>query len=582
MKRTLTIAMLVMLAGALLSYAAGGEWRLYALPAFLGFAFAGGIGLLRTPQQISVTDTEIEHRETPLLQTLGREVSDQQDVIDVRALGAKYRREQRVEAEDVVNGILDDCIALIRMRVESHTVAVFFPTVDGGYKVQRFFSRSEFVNKDAVIYPGVGVIGSFLKDGLKQLKLQEIVSDSKTLYYYTRDVGIRSLMASPVVTNGVERGTIIVDSTEPKHFTDEDHAYLSRIAAILSRAVYYTYLCNEYKLKHDRLVAMSGTEKEFFTHLDMDSILDRMVEIIPYAVSCDRLSISVRNDEEETGAILRVYGQHTGNLLNTTFPLNGKTLIPLLYSKNLSIFRNFSEQHYEPRYRDDEPVHREFRSFLAVPLGVDQCRGAILMESTRANAFSSSHRDLLARLATSAGLAIEKLQNLERAKALATHDGLTGLINHRQFQLLLTDQIRRAKRYNEPLSLVLCDIDHFKQINDNYGHPFGDVVLKGVADNLRESIRIGIDTAARYGGEEFALILVKTDAQHAVETADRIRQAIGAIPFREPRGEEVRVTMSFGIAVFGEHATTSANLIKRSDQALYRAKESGRNRVELF
>ena len=107
--------------------------------------------------------------------------------------------------------------------------------------------KSEFVNKDAVIYPGVGVIGSFLKDGLKQLKLTDIVTDSMTLYYYKKDAGIRSLMASPIIADDVERGTIIVDSTEKDNFTDEDHSYLSTMADLLGQAVYNSYLYNRAK-----------------------------------------------------------------------------------------------------------------------------------------------------------------------------------------------------------------------------------------------------------------------------------------------------------------------------------------------
>jgi diguanylate cyclase (GGDEF)-like protein len=185
-------------------------------------------------------------------------------------------------------------------------------------------------------------------------------------------------------------------------------------------------------------------------------------------------------------------------------------------------------------------------------------------------------------LATSAGLAIEKLQIIEQANALATHDGLTGLINHRQFQALLKDEITRAIRYSDPLSLVLCDIDFFKKVNDTYGHPFGDTVLREVSARLRENVRDGVDVVARYGGEEFALVLVKTDAQKAIETVERIRQQIESRFLKSPHGEDIHVTMSFGIAVYPKHAKQIDALIQKSDKALYRAKENGRNRVEIF
>jgi diguanylate cyclase (GGDEF)-like protein len=191
-------------------------------------------------------------------------------------------------------------------------------------------------------------------------------------------------------------------------------------------------------------------------------------------------------------------------------------------------------------------------------------------------------RGFLSRIATSAGLAVEKVLLLEKANAMATHDGLTGLYNHRQFQQLLKDEITRSGRYNDPLALVIGDIDFFKKVNDTHGHQFGDTVLKNVATLLDASIRTGIDTAARYGGEEFALVLVKTNERQAAETVERIRTAIERLPLKSPSGADVRVTMSFGIAALGRHTREHDDLIKKADKALYRAKECGRNRIEIF
>jgi diguanylate cyclase (GGDEF)-like protein len=129
---------------------------------------------------------------------------------------------------------------------------------------------------------------------------------------------------------------------------------------------------------------------------------------------------------------------------------------------------------------------------------------------------------------------------------------------------------------------VLCDIDFFKKVNDTYGHQFGDQVLREISTKLQEKTREGVDFAARYGGEEFALVLVKTDASTAVDTVERIRQHIADITFKGPRGEDIHVTMSFGIAVYKEHAKQIDMLIQKADKALYRAKETGRNKVELF
>ncbi len=511
-----------------------------------------------------------------------KQVDDETGVVQISSLGSEHRRAQWQLIEKKIDEILDICIKLIRTRINAHTVAVFFPTLDGGFKLRRYSSSCEFINKNAVIYPGKGVIGGFLKDGLKQLNLQEIMSDSMTLYYYVKDAGIRSLMASPIIAGDVERGTVIVDSTNKKNFTDEDHAYLSLVASLLGQAVFSTYLCTEHKLEHLRLAAMSNIEKEFFRNLSLDIILDKMTEIIPFAIACDRLTISLKSEDSDNATVLRTWGSNADAFRNRQFSLKGKNLAALAYAKNLSLSRNFSKEHQEIRYFEDEPGGEDLNSFLAVPVGVDECKGLILVESAKRDVFGDSCKELLSRIATSAGLAIEKILIFEKARELATHDGLTGLFNHRQFQQILKDEITRSIRYNDPLTLVICDIDYFKKVNDTWGHQFGDTVLKGVASHLNESIRQNVDTASRYGGEEFALVLVKTDENGAKETAERIREKIHQIPFKAPTGEDVRISMSFGIAVYRQHARQIDELIKKADKALYRAKENGRNRVEVF
>lgn len=510
-----------------------------------------------------------------------QDAADESERSDLSVLGARKVREEWADTERMVDEVLQWCVDIIRSRTDAHTVAVFFPTDDNGFRLRKYHSKSEFVNSGAVIYPGVGVIGSFLKQGMKSLYLEEIVTDSMTLYYYSRDAGIRSLMASPIVAAGGERGVMIVDSTEPKHFNDTDHAFLSAVARLCGSAVYHAYSNTEHRLRYARYAAITNVEKYFFEKKDVEAVLDKMTEIIPHAVPCDRFTISLRDSDADTATIRRAYGLGAEQLVGKRFTLGAKTLTGLLYAKNMSFFRNLSGEHYEVRYFDDEPRVRELVSFLALPVGMDECRGGLLLESASADAFSDAHRALLSRLVTSAGIAIEKMVILEQEKNLATHDGLTGLNNHRHFQKLLRDEITRANRYNDPLAFILSDIDFFKKINDTYGHPFGDTVLKGVSACLLENIRDGVDVAARYGGEEFALILVKSSTASALETSERIRQQIAGISFTGPHGEPVHVSMSFGIAVYGEHTRHTDALIQKADKALYRAKQNGRNRVEV-
>lgn len=162
---------------------------------------------------------------------------------------------------------------------------------------------------------------------------------------------------------------------------------------------------------------------------------------------------------------------------------------------------------------------------------------------------------------------------------LSVTDELTGLANRRRLTVELDRELRRSVRHGHPFAVLMLDVDRFKKFNDTWGHPAGDGVLKRVANTLRECVR-DVDTVARYGGEEFMVILPETPAGEAARVAERIRAATEKDRFT-PEGAkaELNITLSAGYAVFPEHAETPDGLIEAADQALYRSKASGRNRV---
>jgi diguanylate cyclase (GGDEF)-like protein len=175
-------------------------------------------------------------------------------------------------------------------------------------------------------------------------------------------------------------------------------------------------------------------------------------------------------------------------------------------------------------------------------------------------------------------LATLNAELLEANRALAqaaVTDGLTGLKNHRAFQEMLHSAAQMAERLRQPLSLIMFDIDHFKQFNDRFGHPAGDELLQKVAQALRESAR-AYDVAARYGGEEFALLLPNTALEQAVQVAERLRQQIRAI-----ENPHAPVSASFGVATY-RHGMPPATLVYEADAALYRAKHCGRDQVCVY
>lgn len=190
-------------------------------------------------------------------------------------------------------------------------------------------------------------------------------------------------------------------------------------------------------------------------------------------------------------------------------------------------------------------------------------------------------QDELGRLAREFNTMAERLMTHQnKLQELSTRDGLTDLYNRREFDNRLREEALRARRYNKPFSVLMLDVDHFKHVNDRYGHPAGDEVLITVADLIRLNVR-PIDAVCRYGGEEFSVILPETDKEGARVVAERIRSTLADSLTATPQGDMIRVTVSIGIAAFPRDGDTGPALINAADQALYAAKHEGRNLVRI-
>ncbi len=170
----------------------------------------------------------------------------------------------------------------------------------------------------------------------------------------------------------------------------------------------------------------------------------------------------------------------------------------------------------------------------------------------------------------------------ERMSRLILVDEKTQLYNYRYFMERLADEMKRSRRYENPLSLVMLDLDHFKEVNDAHGHVVGDRVLKEFADLMLRTAR-ETDIVARYGGEEFSVLLTHTTAVQAERLANRIRRAAAERAFENDRGEGIRITASAGVATFpiNRRILKPEDLVQAADDAMYRAKNAGRNRTEV-
>jgi diguanylate cyclase (GGDEF)-like protein len=217
---------------------------------------------------------------------------------------------------------------------------------------------------------------------------------------------------------------------------------------------------------------------------------------------------------------------------------------------------------------------------VLAPLDLGEAGAGVLLLGRRLSDAPYQEHDLalLRALADSSAVAMRNAELLDRLRAQATLDPLTGCHNRRGFDEVLHAELARGHRYGRPLSLVFLDIDHFKRINDEFGHEVGDHALQRIGRVVRHTFRT-TDSACRYGGEEFALVFPETPKVEAVRLAERLRDLVATLP---PTAEVPRtMTASFGVAAFPDDGTDAAALIRSADRALYQAKANGRNRVEV-
>jgi len=237
-----------------------------------------------------------------------------------------------------------------------------------------------------------------------------------------------------------------------------------------------------------------------------------------------------------------------------------------------------------PPWAQERTIRGISRTFdaLLVPVVTDESVIALMkLTRSREKPFSTDELRFLEAVANQTALALERVKLIAFLENLSITDALTGIANRRHFEWRLSEEVERARRYKYPLSALLLDLDHFKQVNDNYGHQIGDIVLQQVAQRLKNSLR-RTDFLARYGGEEFVVLAPQTPAERAIILGERLRQVIAESPITVADDLQIRITLSVGIAVFPDHAQNESELIGAADAALYKAKQMGRNRVCMF
>jgi len=459
-------------------------------------------------------------------------------------------------------------LATLKRSLGARTVALLWIDDDGErVKLKEVVSDADDITETPRL-ASAGILGAVVRD--RTPLLCAATKPGQLTYYDGGRAGV-ALVAVPIIENTHLRGILAADRDAP--FTEADRDLLADASHQVLRVVQSEQVfraVERAKYEHERFyqaTAMLG--RALTPEQVMETAFDAAAAIAEYDVAVIAMYEKDRKSHKIVAVRVGPGGEgivDPAQLKDLEFKDNAG--LASMVVKN----RHYLPSSGEPR-EVSAPIYtrkvkiEDAKSLLVLPLlAADEPVGTLTLLARAEKRFGKDVREMLAVIANQVAISLENGFLYRRMETMATTDGLTGLTNHRTFQQRFAEMLERAQRHNHKLAVLLCDIDHFKNVNDKYGHPVGDEVLRK------------IDVPARYGGEEFAVLLDNVDVAQAKVIADRIRIEISKVVVDTDKGP-LSVTESIGVAAFPDDGRDRTTLIERADLALYHAKHTGRNRV---
>ena len=494
------------------------------------------------------------------------------------------------------NGLIE----MIYGFVPAHTYALFLRDTgeDARFSLRALRTESEH----AVLPVGTGLDPSRrnLIDICARQRQSQYLSDIASmsmplanLGYYRPDTtgpAVRSYLVIPIVQNDLTVAVLAVDSLEPGAFSLETQDMFEKFAPFFLQIIEKIGLTLDLQNRADHFRELHAISTDLNSSLKfseiMNTVLPKIQKVVPFDLCACVLRSGLEGQERLNFAALHGYDP---SFLGASFPLADSPIAVHMHT-------HWQQQGYLKYYTADfgergkdiglfpfKELRRPIRSMYGrLLVAKDDLVGAFFVASFKPDAFDAYNRDvLLDTLMNQISQVADNSLLHQRIEGMARTDGLTGLLNHRTFMEKLQEKYRELDRNPRPFSILLMDIDKFKNVNDTYGHPVGDVAIKAVARVLTETVRT-TDFVARYGGEEFAVGLVETDQKGAELMAERVRKNMErTVVTRVPDGE-LKITLSIGVVTFPDDSPDHSDMLAMADEALYHAKRSGRNRVSLY
>ena len=460
------------------------------------------------------------------------------------------------------------------------TSVVLFWSGPGIDEISIYALSSQVIDSMSGTFPlGSGILGA-LKER-SEISLAPYHSNSPAIPYYSGTPPIGSFLACtlPGGTVGQNRsgdyGVLCIDRFSTDSWLPAERALISAAGdqilknLSLSRDLLYT------DVERKTLQLVFEGLRTLNSALNLDSVYKAANQALELIVSADIFAISVIHDDQHE--LCYISGDRPVEKSDNIFPLDDSVVGHVVkYRRTLP--ENTSYIGRAPIVNGLKLFDR-YKSVLVVPLLQEDrpVTGVLILAAQNENLVTRNYREMIEMIAAQVAIKIDLARSHEQIQQLVITDPLTGIANRRAFQRAFTSMYERARRRSGSFSLIICDIDLFKKVNDLYGHPFGDKVIQQVANQLNEVVRTG-DLAARIGGEEFAILLEDTGRDGAFDVAERLRKRVQQLELFYQR-KPVSVSISAGVAAFPQDTDDEEKLFNCADQALYRAKENGRNQT---
>ena len=476
-----------------------------------------------------------------------------------------------VEATSV-DALIEDAIQIINSGL--HPDYFDIGLVDEAAGMLHVYRSTLTDDKTPLMIPlGKGITGQVLATG----KIRRIPDISLEPTYLAVNPETRSELCVPLKIGEHIIGVINIENKQLNAFDESDEWLMMTFADQLVTAIEKVNLFQSEQRHAQEAETLRQAGSIVAATLKQDEAFERILLQLERVVPYDSASVQLLGE----GYLEIVGGRGWSDpkaVVGMRFPVPGDNPNTIVIQERRTFILNDAPSAYAA-FR--QGPHSHIHSFLGVPLIVgDQVIGMLAVDNSKPNFFTADHARLVAAFADQVALAIQNARLFSEVQQLASTDGLTGLHNRRHFMELAKREFGRARRYQRPLTAIMMDIDHFKQVNDTYGHAVGDQALKIVADRCRKTVR-DIDILGRYGGDEFAALLLETDLDGARIVAERLRRCVVEPPIVIGSGNPV-ITVSVGVAILDKTCTALDTLLVRADQALYVAKQAGRNQMSIW